>query len=222
MLRQYMSFLMWRDQPTAVATVAPHLIRSGDPQWDRGMLLGVIDRLLAVDDPSAATALWRLLIAHGWVVADSTAPNNAGFLRQPLPVSFDWSLPEYEGLHSWPGPSGLETEFAGSQPEECIIAEQIVVLAPGAYALSYGYRTSDIPPSTGIQWQIADAKSGAVLAESPHLSSDGMTYSGVGFNVPPGVSLLRLRLAYRRALGTPRISGMLNVLSTQIQPLPKP
>ena len=62
-------------------------------------------------------------------VADLTVPNNGAFLREPLPVSFDWALPEYQGLHSWPGASGLETEFSGSEPDGCTIAEQIVVLS---------------------------------------------------------------------------------------------
>jgi hypothetical protein len=222
MLRQYIGFLLGKDQPGAVAAVAPYLVRFGDPRSSSAQLLSVVNRLAAMNDTVAASALWHLLIEQRWVIGDTTVPNNAGFLREPVPVSFDWSLPEYEGLHSWPGSSGLETEFTGSQPEGCTIAEQAVVLKPGNYALSYGYRTSDIPPSTGIQWQILDAVSGAVLAESPDLSSDAITYSGVGFSVPPGVSLLRLRLVYQRTLGTPRISGMLDVLSTKILPLPKP
>ena len=222
MLRQYMNFLLGRNQPGAVAMIAPRLVRSGDPQSDRGLLLGVVDRLAAMNDTSSATALWHLLMAKGWVVANTTVPNNPGFLRGPLPVSFDWALPEYQGLHSWFGPSGLETSFEGNQPEDCTIAEQDVVLTPGTYAFSYGYRTTDIPTSTGIRWQVLDAISGRVLAESPDLSSDAMTYSGVSFTVPPGVSLLRLHLGYDRTLGTPRISGMLNVLSTRVQILPKP
>jgi len=136
--------------------------------------------------------------------------------RDPLPIIFDWSLPEYPGLHSWPGASGLETEFTGSQPEDCTVAEQVVTLMPGNYTLAYTYRTSDIPPDTGIRWQIVDLKSNTVLADSPNLSSDTLTHSTLAFSVPPDAPLLRLRLAYRRALGTTRISGTLVVTSTQI------
>ena len=221
MLRQYMNFLLGVNQPGAVAAIAPRLVRAGDPQSDRGLLLGLVDRLLMMNDSSSANDLWHLLIAQGWVVADKTVPNNPGFQREPLPVSLDWALPEYQGLHSWSGSSGLETSFEGNQPEDCTIAEQVVALTPGTYAFSYGYRTSDIPPNTGIRWQILDAISGAVLAQSPDLSSDTMTYAGVSFSVPPGVTLLKLHLGYDRTLGTPRISGMLDVLSTRVQILPK-
>jgi tetratricopeptide (TPR) repeat protein len=215
--RQYLIFLLAKGQLQAVADVAPRLIRSGEPETDRPLLFDVVNRLVIANDGVAANALWHSLIKEHWVVADATVPNNAVFAREPLPISFDWSLPEYPGLHSWPGASGLETEFSGSQPEECTIAEQAVVLAPGNYSLAYTYRTTDIPSKTGIRWQIIDAQSNTVLASSPDLSSDASIQAAVTFSVPPGASLLRLRLVYRRALGTPRISGTLVVISTQIR-----
>jgi hypothetical protein len=87
--------------------------------------------------------------------------------------------------------------------------------------MSYSYHTSDISPASGIHWQIVDAKTGTVLAESPDLSSDALLSSGFGFSVSTAAPLLQLRLVYRRALGTARISGMLDVVSTQIQAIPK-
>ncbi|MGA2086718.1 MAG: hypothetical protein ABSG60_14500 [Terracidiphilus sp.] len=221
LIRQYLGFLLAKDQLLAVADVVPRLVRNGEPETDRPLLFSVVNRLVAVNDAAEANALWHLLIEQHWVVADTTVPNNAGFAREPLPVSFDWSLPEYPGLHSWPGPSGLETEFTGSQPEDCTVAEQAVALTPGNYTMAYAYRTSDIPPATGIRWQIIDAKSNAVLADSTDLSSDELQHSVLAFSIPPGTPLLRLRLAYRRALGTPRISGTLVVRSTQIQARPQ-
>jgi hypothetical protein len=86
--------------------------------------------------------------------------------------------------------------------------------------MAYAYRTTDIPEGTGIRWQIIDAKSNTILADSPDLSSEEMKHSTLAFTVPAGASLLRLRLVYRRALGTPRISGMLVILSTEIQTHP--
>jgi hypothetical protein len=86
--------------------------------------------------------------------------------------------------------------------------------------MNYAYRTSDILPDTGIRWQIINPISNTLLAESPDLSSDDLKYSSFGFNVPPGASLLRLRLYYRRTLGTTHVSGSLDVQSTQIQSLP--
>jgi len=222
LIRQYMAFLLAKDQPKAIDAVAPLLIAAGDPGTDRSMLLGAIDRLIAANDGAEANALWRLLVDKRWVIADTGVPNNPGFQREPLPVGFDWSLPEYQGLHSWPGASGLETEFTGSQPEDCTIAEQAVVLTPGSFSMSYTYRTSDIPPETGIRWHIVDTRSNAVLAESSDLSSDALVHSAFVFSVPPGASLFRMRLSYHRALGTPRVSGMLDLQYTKIEVLRRP
>jgi hypothetical protein len=218
--RQYLRFLLDKSQMSAVANVAQRLVPSGEPETDRPQMLEVLNRLVAENDGAAANALWQSLLKHRWLVGDSTVPNNPSFARTPLRVSFDWQLPEYAGLHSWPGPSGLEAEFAGTQPESCTVAEQALPLSPGNYKLDYSYHTSDIPPDTGIKWEIVDAKLKTTLASSIDLSSDTLNHSEMKFTVPPDVSLVWLRLAYRRALGTPRISGTLVVESTQIQLLP--
>ena len=215
-LRQYTEFLIAKGQPGASAKVASHLLQAGDPASDRPVLLSVVDRLIAAGDHSDAVGLWHLLETRNWVTADSTIPNNASFLRAPLQVSFDWSIPDYPGLHSWPGPSGLETEFTGSEPEDCVIAEQAVLLKPGNYAMTFAYRTSDIPEDTGVRWQIVDRGSQQVLAESGDLSSAQAKRSEVSFSLPE-TALIVLRLRYQRTLGTVRISGMLNMQSVQIQ-----
>ena len=215
-LRQYTNFLIVKGQPRASAQVASHLLQTGDPASDLPVLLPLVDRLIAAGDHADAIALWHLLVVRNWVTADSTVPNNGSFLRTPLQVGFDWSIPEYQGLHSWPGPSGLETEFTGSEPENCVIAEQAVVLKPGNYAMTFGYRTTDIPEGTGVRWQIFDPRSQRVLAESGDLSSAQIKQSEVSFSLTE-TSLIVLRLRYQRTLGTVRVSGTLNMQSVQIQ-----
>ncbi len=219
-LRQYVGFLLTKDQPVAAARVAPNLIHAGNAESDLPVLFTVINRLVAANEAAAAYTLWKQLMEHQWVLADRTVPNNSSFLRDPLPVSFDWSIPEFQGLHSWPGPSGLETEFTGSEPENCTIAEQSVILTPARYAMTYEYRTSDIAPASGIRWQIVDPKSHIVLAESGDFSSNEIKQSELDFLVPPGASLVSLKIAYRRPLGTVRVSGMLHVQTVQIKAIP--
>jgi hypothetical protein len=218
--RQYLQFLLAKNQMSAVPSVAQRLVHTGEPETDRPLMLAVMNRLVAESNGAAANALWQSLIKQRWLVGDSAVPNNPGFVRTPLPVSFDWNLPEYPGLHSWPGPSGLEAEFSGTEPESCTLAEQALPLSPGNYKLAYAYHSSDIPPDTGISWEILDGKLKTTLASSADLSSDTPNHSELKFSVPPDISLVWLRLTYRRALGTPRISGTLVVESTQIQRLP--
>ena len=92
-----------------------------------------------------------------------------------------------------------------------------MALTPGNYTVNYVYQTSEIAAGTGLEWQIIDVKSNAILARSPDLSSDELKNSAMEFSISPGSSVVLLRLAYRRVLGTPRISGTLTVRSILIQ-----
>jgi hypothetical protein len=215
-LRQYINFLISASQPRALASVAPHLVKAGDAKSDLPVLLSVVNRLIVAGDPTDSVTLWHLLAERNWVIADSTVPNNASFRRTPSQSSFDWSVPEYPGLHSWFGPSGLVTEFSGSEPEDCVITEQAVVLKPGNYTMAFRYHTSTVPPNTGIKWQIIEPKSQKLIAESSDLSSDQIKTSQVNFALPE-TSPLILRLNYHRSLGTVRISGMLDIETTEVQ-----
>jgi tetratricopeptide (TPR) repeat protein len=220
LIRQYLDFLLGKDLLPAAAEVARRLNQVGNPETDNREMFSVIDRLIAANEGDTAKLLWNALIEKHWVVADPGAPNNPNFARDPLPVGFDWVLSSYSGLHSWPGPSGLETEFSGGQPENCTIAEQAVVLPPGNYELEYSYHTDEIPPATGLRWQMIAAGTETVLAESPDLSSETMSRGNVEFSIPPDGPLAHLRLQYRRTLGTPRISGTLVVPSVRIRARP--
>ena len=220
LIRQYIDFLFAKDQLPAAASAAQRLVRDGDRETDTPQLLTAINRLVAANEGRRAVALWRALMARQWIKADAGYVNNPMFARAPLPVSFDWTLPAYDGLNSWTGPVGLEAEFTGRQPESCTVAEQSVVLSPGKYRLRYSYRTSEIPAGTGLKWQIIEAASDKPLAESQDLSSDGEQSAAVTFSVPQGAGLLRVRLAYQRALGTTRISGRLAILTVQIESAP--
>jgi hypothetical protein len=216
-LRQYMDFLTKKEQSAALAPVASRLLRSGTAQADRAFLFSIVDRLVAANRPTDARLLWREMVDRRWMVADATLPNNARFEREPLPVSFDWSLAATAGVHSWTGSAGLETELTGAEPERCVLAEQTVTLDPGSYRLTYSYRTAGIAAGTGVRWQLVDAASGAVVAESSDLSSDAVKEEGLLFVVPSGESLFHVRLSYERVLGTARIAGNLRMLSTGIQ-----
>lgn len=219
-LRQYLGFLETEDQPEEVAAIAKRLVLQGDPAGNRSTLLSAVNALVDDNDANAALSLWQILIERHWIVADETMPNNADFARTPLPVSFDWSLPQVSGMDSWAGQSALEAEFSGNEPESCTIAEQTISLKPGNYTLVYTYETINIAPDTGLHWQIAETGSKSILTTSSDLSSNELEDATLKFSVPQGASLLRLRLIYQRALGTAHISGTLVVRSVHIQPQP--
>lgn len=216
-LRQYLNFLLKKDQLPAASTIAQRLIQSDAPAVNRPVLFSVVNRMLAAGDAAAAVVLWHRLMERRWVAGPETTPYNAVFSREPLPVGFDWALSSYPGLHSWPGQTGLEVEFAGNEPEDCSIAEQSVVLSRGNYAMEYSYRTAGVAPDTGIHWQIVDVNSGAVLADSPSLSSEVDKRETLSFSIAPETAIVRLRLVYKRTPGTSRVAGTLDLVSTAVR-----
>jgi len=158
------------------------------------------------------TLLWIIQMAIGSRPAPPFDPKDAVAEF----ASENWALPAYAGLRSKPDPTGLTTEFNGSQPEECRIAEQTVFLPPGDYVLTYTYRTSGIQAKSGIRWQIIDSRRDTPLAESTELSSDHMQESSMFFSIPKDSALLRLRLAYWHSPGTNPVVGTLFVQAPKI------
>jgi hypothetical protein len=219
-IRQYVEFLLSKDQARAAVHPALRLVHLGSPDTDRELLLILTDRVITANDAPGANALWLELVRQHWIVADSSIPNNPEFARDPLPVKFDWNLSTYNGLHSWPGPSGLVTEFSGDEPESCTIAEEVILLPPGNYKLESSYHSRNIAANTGIRWEIADIESDTALVSSPFLSSDAPAKFTLPFSIGSDHHLLRLRLVYNRQLGTPRVSGTLVVPSIRIEASP--
>ncbi len=217
LLRQYLAFLLTKNQAPAAAGIANRLLQFGDPHTDDAQMFAVIDQLVATGDGEVAKTLWTALIAKRWVIADTVLPNNPNFARTPLPVSFDWNIPSGPGCESLPGPLGLETEFSGLEPGHCTLAEQAVVLNPGNYVLEYSYSTRGIAPGTGLRWQITAPGSMTALAESSDLSSESRVRAELAFSIPSGVSVAHLSLLYQRTLGTTPIAGSLDVSSVRIQ-----
>jgi hypothetical protein len=98
-----------------------------------------------------------------------------------------------------------------------VIAEQTVLLPAGQYTFVSRYRTAGIFPETGLGWRLSGLHSGLALSKSRNLSSEKFTEQETRFSVEGRDALVRLELEYRRAIGTPRISGVLVVSSTTIR-----
>ena len=224
--RQFVKFLFSKDRPAPAVHSALKFLSIVSPErdgvWkdsDQLLFFDVLEKLIDTGDAADANMLWHGLIRYHWIVADTSIPNNPQFARDPLPIRFDWTLVSDNGLHSWPGSVGLETEFAGQEPEVCIVAEQIVALPPGNFRLESSYHTRGIAPNTGIRWEIANPKSDVVLTHSASLASDSPAKVGLSFSVSADQPFLRLQLAYHREPGTMRVTGSLVVTSIKIEPI---
>jgi hypothetical protein len=218
-IRQFIDFLVDKGQGQAAVHPATHLIHLSSEETDQERITSLIDRLVAANDSADAETLWRELMREHWIPADDAIPYNHNFAHDPLPISLDWRLSAFPGMHSWPGPSGLMTDFTGDEPENCPIAEETISLSQGKYQLQSSFITQNIPPDSGIHWQILQPGSDTVVAKSSSLSGDKPGSVSMPFSVGPDQSLLHLQLVYERELGTQRIQGTLVVPSVRIQAL---
>ena len=86
-------------------------------------------------------------------------------------------------------------------------------MANTTYALTVDYETSGIPPGSGIAWLVTDARTGAVLAKTPNLSSEHRGEQGDAvttcFTTPREPAFVNLSLLYQRQPGTVRVEGKL-------------
>ena len=197
---------------TAPASVKPSRRRRSGGKKGLKKRLQFIGTLGLVIAASVVTLLWVIQLVVGTKPPPPFDPKDAVAEF----VSGTWAFPAYTGLRSKPDEKGLTTEFNGTEPEVCRIAEQTVFLPPGDYVLTYKYRTAEIQAKSGIRWQIIDSRRDTPLAESTELSSDHNQESSMFFSIPKDSALLRLRLAYWHSPGTKPVNGILFVEAPQI------
>jgi hypothetical protein len=103
--------------------------------------------------------------------------------------------------------------FSGSQPEQCRLLEQIVLLPAGrSCRLRFRYRTTAFGCPSGLGWSLTRYSDGATVPLDPHeLCGDSWREAELRLSTPPEESLARLALDYARRPGTTRIEGELQL-----------
>ncbi len=59
LVRQYLRFLIEKGSMRIADSVAPRLVRVGNPETDGPLLLSIVNGLVAADDAPGANALWK-------------------------------------------------------------------------------------------------------------------------------------------------------------------
>jgi hypothetical protein len=214
---QFVNFLLTQGDPEAATEAASHLLRISNKESTE-TLLGACDWLLEHKRPDLALGLWNGLAtrtSYPSLGADSPV-TNSDFGKSPLSHGFDWHLQTVEGVSSFlnTNPNALGFEFSGEEPDSFLLLSQTApVHAQKNYALTVDYGTSGIPPGSGIEWQVTDEQTGAVLSRTTSLSSErGGEQGGIAtscFTTPANVAFVNLSLLYQRQPGTVRVEGKL-------------
>jgi hypothetical protein len=85
------------------------------------------------------------------------------------------------------------------------------------FEMTIDYRTSGIPKTSGLIWRVADAFTGAVLADMPDLYSEEGERRTLHFRTGAHSGLARLSLWYEHDPETPRIEGYLTIRGVELR-----
>ena len=196
-LRQFVKFLLESGETRSLEQAAERLLSCGNQGNDRPYIFWAIEGFLSHRRPDGAARLWTKLRDHGWI---STQAGGA-FINPPLESSMDWRYKDVTGITRSLGSDGrLRFDFSGQQPEEVSLLERHVPVSASVNQRLAWNSSTKFP--SGLEWQV-QSLAGAVLAQSK-LQSGGVEFT------PPD-SIVRLLLLYRRAPGTTRFTGVVDL-----------
>ena len=225
--RQYFDFLLSKNLLDAAEEISGRIMQHAGPDTVPSLLL-YCDRLIEKNRVSQAVDTWNALAGKHLVDDAALAPSrgvsvtNGGFTKAVLGRAFDWrvSAPSEISYRQEISPSGLRFDFFGNQPEHCELLSQLVPVEPDKqYRLVAKYETEGLQGNTGIAWQMLDLNTNADLLRgigrvaASQRRQNAQTYE---FETPSEKRLVRLVLAYDRALGTVRIEGSLSLDSVAL------
>ena len=211
---QFVNFLFTQGDPRAVAEAASYLLPVNSKE-STNTLLEACDWLMEHQHSDLALPLWNGVAARFSYppLADSAdIVTNGSFSKSPLSHGFDWRLMTIEGVSSYLDvhPNALGFEFSGEEPDSFLLLKQTVPMkAQRNYVLAVDYESSGIAPGSGLEWQVIDPRTGAVLARTASLSAEQGGSASARFAAPEGADFVSLALFYHRQPGTVRVEGKL-------------
>jgi tetratricopeptide (TPR) repeat protein len=193
--------LLARDSALGGLSETPRMLELAERQIRAGNARDALELWNAV---AALLHRQQLGLEHGAMLA------NGNFLQSPSGVAFDWKLPRTEGaLVVWQ-PSRLSFSLSGNQPESCALLEQIVAVARARrYRVYFEYLTAGLPSPTGIVWDLDGDEGSALQPTGTWLAATAVLRTST--SSPDTNGLGKLRLLYRRAPGTVRVQGRLEL-----------
>jgi len=221
----YLSYLLSQNRLDLIGPVTHRLLDQGR-ESDVPLLLATCDRLIEAKFADEALAIWNGLAKTREIPYAPLAPGdeniltNDSFLPTPALQGFAWRLPTVDGISASreENPSGLRLTFSGEQPENCDPLFRILPVQENtAYEFTALYRTEGIQPATGLGWRVTDMDGGNIAGAAEDLASEDGAQAKIRFTTPSGCRLVRIALAYRRALGTTRIEGAIILREAGLQ-----
>ncbi len=221
-LSNYLQFVENRNKPGAGGPVARDLARLGD-ETDVPVLMSFCGAS-AVQDGDTAEFVWNELTRRRLIagtILDAASGHVVGdpeFRLISEAQCYSWRLfTAVDGIVARrdDAASGLRIVFGGNQPEEALIAEELLpaVTVHATLRLNYTAAKDSGAALAGLFMQVVSAADSRVLAEADSAASGSLEFEGSG-------APLLLRLRYRRSPGTTMARGGITVTSVRSELVP--
>jgi len=221
----YLTYLLSQSRVDLIGPATGRLLDQGR-ESDVPLLLTACDRLIEAKLVNEALAVWNRLAKARMIPYARLDPDaekllsDDNFLPDPTVKGFAWQVPAADGISASreENPSGLRLMFSGGQPENCEPLFRVLpVREKTAYEFTALYRTAGIQPDAGLGRRVTDIEGGNIMGVPESLASEDGAQTKIRFVTPSGCHVVRIALAYRRALGTTRIEGSIVLRGAGLQ-----
>ncbi len=221
----YLWYLVTRKKAEAALEFWPHALGALDPAdaFDVDVSTGFVDFLEQVDRTPDAVRVWNQIVERGILQSGRLDPAAGVSIANPdfsfplIERGFGWRVAQETGVAVEKGAASLRFEFDGNEPESSLLLTTAAPLIPGkGYRILWKTDTSRLssPKDPGFLLQIVQ-EPGDVASECPPLLQAGDD-GACRFTSRPNANRAQINLIYRRALGTTRVEGMLQILSVRL------
>jgi hypothetical protein len=203
---QYLYYLIARKRFDAAMEIWPRAVESADPG-----LSAFPEYLIHANRVTDAVQVWNELVARGIVKSGKLDPAagvsiaDPGFRFTQSEQGFAWRIMQGAIKMS----PGIKFEFDGEEPESLVLLSTIAPLIPGkSYRVIWQADASQLssPKDPGFILQIADAADCQPLLQTCQ------------FTASPNANWAQINLLYKRALGTTRVRGQIEIKEISMEP----
>lgn len=183
-------------QPQAEALIMA--LRGGPGAATEAEVEGLVTMLLSAGDPQRARAIWQTFLPAG-AGGQSDAPYDGAFRGLPGAPPFNWRLATADGVAvelepALDGRAALHVQYSVARRH--VLAEQLLLLPPGAYRLvGEGLVEAGEAPAL-LSWRLDCVGGGGTFVEAPlALAGGGWRGFSAAFDIPStGCAAQQLRL----------------------------
>ncbi len=223
-LASYLSFLEAENRGEAATETSRALAEiAGLEQVP--ILLDYCDRSLD-SHADSAVAVWdtlclrKLLPLRALEPAQGRIIGDPEFTRFPRREAFDWLAIRNDeiAIGTADDSHGIHVRLSGNEPEDCVLMETTAPVRPGTrYRIIFDVKYDPDAVLEGVAWQVfAPGRAGGALAASDFAKGGNAAPLEFACMASP----VRLRLTYRRPVGTIRAKGGFTILSVRSEIAP--